>query len=102
MEQGGIMRYAARTDTNQDEIVKALRRLGFDVDIISQLKGCFDILVSGVPAWCNRSVGVRVEIKTDERATLTPAEEEYWEKQRCPDNLIRAHGVEDVLGWFGK
>lgn len=39
------MRTAARVDANQTEIVKALRRVGASVLIISQLKNCFDILV---------------------------------------------------------
>jgi YHS domain-containing protein len=39
------MRRAARIDTNQPEIVKALRKAGASVLITAQLKNCFDILV---------------------------------------------------------
>ena len=39
------MRYASRTDSNQSEIVNALRKLGAVVLITSQLKNCFDLLV---------------------------------------------------------
>jgi len=39
-------RRAARVDTNQPEIVKAFRDLGWYVLIISQLKNCCDIIVS--------------------------------------------------------
>ena len=39
------MKRAARIDRNQPEIVKALRRVGATVLVLSQLKGAFDILV---------------------------------------------------------
>ena len=39
------MRTAARTDSNQTEIVTALRKRGAVVLITSQLKNCFDCLV---------------------------------------------------------
>lgn len=39
-------RRAARTDTNQTEIVKTFRKLGWYVLVISQLKKCCDIIVS--------------------------------------------------------
>lgn len=40
------MRRAAKIDSNQNEIVKALRKLGAFVLITSQLKNAFDILVA--------------------------------------------------------
>lgn len=39
-------RRAARVDDNQKEIVKTLRKLGWYVLIISQLKNCCDLIVS--------------------------------------------------------
>lgn len=39
-------RRAARTDENQQEIVKSFRKLGWYVLIVSQLKNCCDIIVS--------------------------------------------------------
>ena len=39
------MRYAARTDANQREVVDALRAFGATVLVTSQLKNAFDILV---------------------------------------------------------
>lgn len=39
------MRYSAKVDRNQPEIVKALRKAGAAVLITSQLKNAFDILV---------------------------------------------------------
>lgn len=96
------MRYASKIDVNQVEIVRELRELGFDVDVVSREKRMYDLVVSGIPAWGKRAVAVRVEVKADGKATLTPFEMEYWAKQRCRDNLIRAHSAEDVLQWFGR
>lgn len=39
-------RRAAKVDANQPEIVKALRKMGWYVLIISQLKNCCDIIIS--------------------------------------------------------
>lgn len=39
-------RRAAKVDANQPEIVKALRKKGWYVLIISQLKNCCDIIIS--------------------------------------------------------
>jgi hypothetical protein len=96
------MRYASRVDVNQEQIVKELRDLGFDVDIVSREKKMYDVVVSGVPTWSRRACGVRVEIKADTKAPLTPYEAEYWARQRSRDNLIRAHCTDDILRWFGR
>jgi hypothetical protein len=97
-----MMNYAAKSDANQTQIVDELRRLGFDVDVVSREKRLYDIVVSGVPAWARRSVAVRVEIKADANKKLTPAENEYWSKQRNADNLIMVTCTGDVLKWFGR
>lgn len=39
-------RRAAKSDSNQPEIVKALRKSGWYVLIISQLKNCCDLIIS--------------------------------------------------------
>ena len=39
-------RRAAKSDANQPEIVKALRKAGWYVLIISQLKNCCDLMIS--------------------------------------------------------
>lgn len=96
------LRHAARVDANQVQIVSELRKLGFDVDIVSREKRLYDIIVSGVPAWSRRACAVRVEIKTDERAPLSPFEMEFWAKQKHRDNLIRAHSINEILKWFGR
>lgn len=92
--------WASKSDRNQAQIVENLRKIGYDVDIVSREKGLYDIVVTGVPIWSKRAVSVRVEIKADSKAKLTPAEEEYWQRQKHPDNLIRAESFEDVLNWF--
>ena len=96
------MRWAAKSDGNQPEMVEDLRRLGYDVDIISREKGMYDVVVSGVAQWsARRAVAVRVEIKLDEKKHLTPDEKTYWSKQKWSDNLIIATCTGDVLLWFG-
>ena len=95
------MRIAARIDLNQPAIVRELRELGYDVDHVHTLKGFCDIIVSGIPTWCDRAVGVRVEIKNGKAAKLTPDEVKYWKRQRH-GNLIIARCTEDVLKYFGR
>ena len=72
------MRRAARTDSNQQEIVTALRKRGAVVLITSQLKNCFDILV------CHNSNVYLVEIKDGSlppsARKLTKGEQEFKEK----------------------
>ena len=70
----------AKVDTNQPEIVKALRRVGAVVKHVHQLKKLFDILVFfNGKTYC-------VEIKQDKKKKLTPGEQE------CKD-LIESVGV---------
>lgn len=58
----------ARVDSNQPEIVKALRRVGAIVKHTHTLKNLFDILV-----YYNGKT-YNVEIKTDHKKKLTPGE----------------------------
>ena len=95
-------RWAARKDATQTPIVEELRALGFDVDIVHREKKLYDLVVSGVPTWARCAVGVRVEIKSGAKDTLTKEEVKYWAKQKHGDNLIRAECAEDVLKWFGR
>jgi len=95
------MRYASKSDGNQSQIVDELRKLGYDVDIVSREKGLYDVVVSGVPRWARRAVSVRVEIKANSKAGLSPAEAEYWDKQRHTECLIKATCTGDILTWFG-
>ena len=73
------MRTSARTDANQDEIVKALRSIGALVISLAAIgKGCPDILVS----W--KGVLVLMEIKDGSKPPsqrkLTPMEVDFFDK----------------------
>ncbi len=70
----------AKVDTNQKEIVTALRRCGAVVKHVHQLKNLFDILVFF------RNETYCVEIKTDHKKKLTTGELECKE-------LIESVGV---------
>ena len=88
------MLWAAKVDTNQAEIVSALRQVGASVLVLSRVgQGCPDL-----------AVGIRgktffMEIKTV-RGALTPAEDEFmhlWRGHyaivRTPEEALRAIGV---------
>ena len=89
-----------KPDANQAEIVAQLRELGYDVDIVCNLPGLYDLVVSGVRLDGAKRmldvVGLRVEIKQPGER-LNANEESYWEKQNHRRNLIIAESVEDIL-----
>lgn len=73
------MRIAAKIDANQPEIVKALRKIGCTVEILSAVgKGCPDIIVGF------RNVNVFMEIKDGAKPKsarkLTP-DQVKWHEQ---------------------
>lgn len=93
-----------RTDGNQEQIVRELRGMGFRVDIVSQLKKLYDLVVTGQTSTRGDSIqvlSVRVEVKMPE-ADLSPDEKEYWAAEPFPETLIIAYCTEDVLRWFGR
>ena len=81
-----------KPDKNQQEIVQELRALGFDVDIICDLPGLYDLVVC-------KDVCVRVEVKSEGR-DLTADEFIYFCKQNHQDSYIVAHSAQDVIDWF--
>lgn len=102
-----------KPDKNQKQIVDDLRKLGFDVDVICNLPGLFDIIVSGRRYFRlqygnntediytdNITCSVRVEIKS-EKGELNATEKDYFEAQKHRGSYIVARCVEDVLDWFG-
>lgn len=91
-------RRAAKVDGNQNEIVEDLRTLGFRVDIVSQLKKLYDLVVTGKTGKGDVRT-VRVELKV-EKGRMTKDEVEYHEAERYPETLIIAKSTEDVLKWF--
>jgi triacylglycerol esterase/lipase EstA (alpha/beta hydrolase family) len=66
---------ACRIDTNQNEIVEALRNAGASVLITSQLKNCFDILVgyNGV----NHIMEIKDGSLSDSKRKLTNGEQKF-------------------------
>ena len=93
-----------KPDKNQAQIVDELRSLGFDVDVICNLPGLYDLVVSGnkfLPEF-NRTipaVSVRVEVKSP-GGTMTDGEIEYYEAQNNKNSYILAFCTQDVLDWF--
>lgn len=66
------MRYAARVDVNQPEIVKALRKLGAFVHCLHREgQGCPDLLVGWRQRWW------LFEVKRDSKAELTQDEKDW-------------------------
>jgi hypothetical protein len=86
------MRYAARVDANQDQIVVALRAAGAYVWIIGLP---VDLLVG------YKGHTFLVEIKTDAKKRLTPLQEDFFEnwggstlaRVDSPDAALRMIGV---------
>lgn len=66
------MTYARRVDANHSQIVKTLRELGCSVFDTSRVAGGFPDLVVG-----RNGKTVLVEIKADEKAKFTPAQEAF-------------------------
>ena len=108
LTQGILMTRPKKTkpDSNQAEIVEELRSLGFDVDIICDLPGLYDLVVSGrrhimygsnlISSLC---CSLRVEVKT-EKGLVTDREFEYYNNQLHKDSYIVARSAADVLRWF--
>ncbi len=95
------MRQAARTDSNQKEVVAALRQAGFRVDLTHRLGNGFpDVVVTGYNHNTGNIDALLVEIKT-EKGKLTKDEKEYFEDYPEGGPLIIARSAEDVMRWFG-
>ena len=86
-------RRAARVDDNQSEIVKAFRKLGWYVLIVSQLKNCCDIIVS------KNGRTIAIEIKDGRKLLsaqkLSVGEIEFKEKWQGEYMLVNS--VDQVL-----
>ena len=103
-----------KPDGNQAQIVDELRTLGYDVDIICDLPGLYDIVVSGKRYFHLQygdistdiytdsiTCSVRVEIKTED-GELNETEKDYYEKQNHKGSYIVARTTSDVERWFGR
>ncbi len=100
------MRTKSRKDLNQTAIVKELRELGYDVDVVERP---YDIVVSGDKPIEIDSGGrhnwnpcsLRVELKS-EKGKLSDSQQEYFDKQKHKGSIIVAYNVEDITSWFGR
>ena len=88
------MRRAAKIDSNQNEIVEALRRCGASVLITSQLKNCFDILVgyNGI----NYIVEIKDGKKPPSQRKLTEGEIKFMENWKGGKYYI-IESIEDAF-----
>ena len=87
------MRWAAKVDANQAEIVEALRQVGASVVVLSRVgQGCAD-LSAGF-----RGQNYFLEVKT-EKGKLTPSEIEFMEMWRGHYAIVRT--VDEALRAIG-
>lgn len=88
------MRIAAKIDANQPEIVKALRKIGCTVEILSAVgKGCPDIIVGF------RNMNIFMEIKDGSKPKsarkLTPDQVKWHSEWRGVVHVVES--VDDAL-----
>ncbi len=84
------MRYRARIDSNQTEITKKLRELGFSVLCLHMVgRGCPDLLIG------KNGQNWLIELKSSQKAQLTPDEERFFSEWQ--GNAIIAHSVEEIM-----
>jgi Holliday junction resolvase len=88
------MRRAAKTDANQQQVVKDLRKLGFSVAVTSSLGKGFPDLVLG-KANKNYLVELKDGNKPPSARKLTPDEEVFIDGWR--GRVIVAISTEDIL-----
>ena len=84
-----MLRRAAKVDVNQPEIVAGLRKVGFSVLIISQLKNCCDIVVG------KDGRNWLLEIKPNVKAKLTEGEVKFHENWKGSVYIVTT--VEEAL-----
>lgn len=90
-------KYAAKKDSNHNEIQDGLEQIGFLVKDTSKLGDDFPDLVVKHPA--KPEIGVRmVEIKS-KNGKLRPGQEKL--KNEWEDSVIVAYELDDVLSIFG-
>ena len=88
------MRYAARIDANQDQIVSALRAAGATVRIVTQGNGLPDLLVG------YRGHTILMEVKDGQKVPsarkLTDAEQKFFDEWRG-GTLCKVESVDEAL-----
>jgi hypothetical protein len=88
------MRWAARQDRNQDEIVRAFERLGASVQPIRAIKGGVPDLLVGF-----RGRNYLVEIKVPKEGRLSESQKEWREAWRGQMPFI-IKTIADVILWM--
>lgn len=97
-----------KPDTNQAQIMKDLRSLGFDVDDIHDLPDLPDMIVSGDKypttvvdgkGFFRCACSVRVEVKS-KQGLISDKQLEYYDKLKNKESYIIARSTQDVLDWF--
>lgn len=93
------MRYANRIDENQNEIVKALRKAGAYVRIISQGDGIPDLLVA------YKGVTILMEVKDGDKVPsarkLTEAEQKFFDEW-TGGMLVVVNSVDEAIATLQK
>lgn len=89
-------RRAARVDDNQEEVVKAFRKMGCAVLIISQLKNCADLVVSRNQK--TALVEVKDGAKPPSKRMLSEGEFKFMQSWKGMYFIVEdTHGVETVI-----
>ncbi len=94
------MRRAAKVDSNQPDIVKALRQVGARVQILSSVgKGCPDLLVAYRDQW--HVLELKDGAKVPSKQVLTDDEERWHDEfgQQAPVHICNS--VESALRIIG-
>jgi Holliday junction resolvase len=96
---GKSMRYANRIDENQNEIVKALRKAGAYVRIISQGDGIPDLLVA------YKGYTILMEVKDGDKVPsarkLTEAEQKFFDEW-TGGMLVIVNSVDEAIATLQK
>jgi hypothetical protein len=88
-----MRKYSHKVDSNQAEIVRALRDIGASVLVLSRVgRGCADLAVGF------RGLTYFLEIKND-KGKLTPAEQEFMEEWNGHYAIVRT--VDEALAAIG-
>jgi Holliday junction resolvase len=87
------MRRAAKVDDNQKQLVEQIRKCGYSVLIISQLKNCADILVGAKGR--NYLFEIKDPLKVKSKRKLTPGEDKFHNSWSGQVSVV--HTIEEVL-----
>lgn len=92
------MRQIARVDSNQPQIVKDLRKLGYSVLCVHQLKNCFDILVGYKGK--NYSFEIKDGNKPPSQRKLTEGELKFFDNWR--GQVDKVETVDEIVKIINK